>query len=116
MNVFDYLIQQRMQVQIDQNRHESMRTDQMTVEIEARVRDLEKSTGALWSLLKAKTGWTDEELIEQMKVAEAAHAPDHCPICGRRLLVKNGVSCSWCGRRLDRKSSIVGCDEAATDE
>jgi len=113
MEMFDYLAQRHMQLEIDQGRYHGARVDDRTIELEARVRILERATGALWSLLKAKTEWTDEELIEHAKTAETVLSPNHCPSCGRRLLVKYGVTCSWCGHRLDRGPGTLGSEQEA---
>jgi hypothetical protein len=98
MDIFDYFVHARMQTEIDRNRFDSMHSQQDIFELEGRMRALEGTTRALWALLKAKTGWTDEELVEQAKTVEAASGT--CPGCGRRVLVKTSPKCSWCGHPL----------------
>ena len=100
MNIFDAFAHAGLRSEISQTRLESGRAEETTIELEARVRLLEKTTGALWSLVKAKTGWTDEELIEHAKALDAVQDPGSCQACGRRLIVKHAANCSWCGHRI----------------
>lgn len=99
MDIFDYYRQAQLQAEINQTRDETLRSQEATFELTAHVRQLEKTTRALWSLVKAKTGWTDEELIEHAKALEAGSG--NCPSCGRRLLVQHSPKCSWCGHTLE---------------
>jgi hypothetical protein len=82
-----------------------------------RLKDLEKRhermhlvTAALWQLLKAHTGLTDEALkqyIEKVDLADGKldgkitkkGAAIDCPNCSRRIL-KSAVVCPWCTKRL----------------
>jgi hypothetical protein len=90
-----------LQSEIDTNRSQSFRADQRTVELEGRVRLLERQLAALWLLLKEKTGLTDQELHEVARAADPTPEAGCCPACGRKLQIQNGVNCSSCGHRLD---------------
>jgi|GEM_PF-6375564 len=113
VDIFDYFVHRRMQSDLDRTLHETRNVDHAINRLEARVRVLEQSTEALWTLLKAKTGWTDEELIEQAKAAHSVHSPGRCPACGRTLLIQNGKNCQWCGQPLNDKPRIIGTDNEA---
>ncbi len=70
---------------------------------------LELTCAALWTILKEKNGYTDEELIKAIhdvdardgtvdaKISEAARV---CPLCKRKVLTRNPTKCSWCGGNL----------------
>ncbi len=61
---------------------------------------------ALWSMLKQKSGCTDEELVaaieeadmrDGVKDGQMTSQKTACPKCGRTLLTKRRDKCSWCG-------------------
>jgi len=109
MDFLDGFIYRELQSELDANRSQSFREDERTLELEGRVRLLEKQMATLWLLLKAKTGLTDEDLREVARAAGPTPEPGRCPACGRKLLIQNGVNCSCCGHRLGSSpTKLVG--------
>lgn len=100
MDFFDFLVHRDLQRQIDSNRRDSLIADNEVLELQARVRILEQTTAALWTLVKEKTGWTDEELIDKANALQERRVPGKCSACGRTVLVQNAKVCSWCGQPL----------------
>jgi hypothetical protein len=89
---------------------------QRTDFLEDRIDALELACAGLWRLLKAKHGYTDDELAAAITDVDAADGkvdgkmrsrPSECPACGRQLLTRSREKCSWCGARLPG-AGIVG--------
>lgn len=80
-------------------------------ELELRYERMKLVTAALWQLLKARNGLTDEDLkryIEKVDLADGkldgkidrkGSAMD-CARCNRRIL-KSASVCPWCGHRAE---------------
>jgi hypothetical protein len=95
--------------QEDVNRRRLGDTSQRVRELELRYERMKLVTAALWQLLKARNGLTDEDLkryIEQVDLADGkldgrmgrkGSAMD-CSRCNRRIL-KSASVCPWCGHR-----------------
>jgi hypothetical protein len=96
-------------LQADASKRFTQASDRLK-DLEQRYERMKLVTTALWQLLKAHTGLTDEDLkrhIEKVdladgkldgKIARKGAAID-CPQCSRRIL-KSAVVCPWCTRRL----------------
>ena len=104
MDIFDILAQRQMQSEIDHNRAALSRGDMDVLRLEAKVRSLEMVVSALWSVLKDRLKATDDELQAEIERICAAR-PDTCPSCGRKLLVLDSPTCSWCGEPVKRQLS-----------
>jgi len=74
--------------------------------VEAPLYALEAACAGLWELLKAKNGYSDEELIASIKDWDTKHpatqgkvgtVADVCPKCGHKMLTHNHTKCLWCG-------------------
>jgi hypothetical protein len=70
--------------------------------LRSRLQALEVTCEGLWVLLKEKLGCTDEELKEAVEGVKSQVDEEFCPSCKRRLLVRSGIQCNWCGHPLDR--------------
>jgi hypothetical protein len=104
--------------QEDVNRRRLGDTGQRMRELEQRFERLKLVTAALWQLLKANNGLTDEDLkryIERVDLADGkldgrmdrkGSAMD-CPGCNRRVLRSASV-CPWCGQRAESGSAFEG--------
>jgi hypothetical protein len=80
--------------------------------IEHRLDYLELACAGLWNLLKAKHGYTDEELVASIQEVDArdgnvdgkiGRASRDCPHCHRKLLTRDSPKCAWCGGALSGK-------------
>ena len=77
--------------------------------LELRLQALELSCAAMWTLLKEKNGYTDEELVAAITEIDGrdgkvdgkiSRAERICPTCNRKVLTRNPNKCSWCGGAL----------------
>lgn len=77
--------------------------------LESRIEALELSCAGLWDLLKARHGYTDEEIAEHIRMVDLrdgrldgkTHPPEQfCPNCKRKLLTRSRKRCVWCGVEL----------------
>jgi hypothetical protein len=77
--------------------------------LESRLDALELACSALWRILKAKHGYSDEELalaIKELDLQDGqldgkkAPEPAVCSECGRPLLTRSRTRCLWCGAAL----------------
>jgi hypothetical protein len=75
--------------------------------LEDRIEALELACSGLWHLLKAKHGYTDEELAQAVYAVDAMDGQIDgrkkpvqvvCPTCGRPSLTRNRTRCLWCGQ------------------
>jgi hypothetical protein len=67
---------------------------------------------ALWTILKEKHGYTDNELIRRIENIDlrdgkldgkvSKNPPEPCPACGR-ILMGNRPVCLYCGMKVKRK-------------
>ena len=73
--------------------------------LDDRLSHLAMVTEALWHLLKSKTGWTDEMLMQELQQLDAADGTIDqrrtpraikCPACQRNLPA-DGRDCIYCG-------------------
>lgn len=81
-------------------------------QVEGEIERLLMITEALWTMLKEKHGYTDEDLVARIqqidmrdgkydgKVAPPQESPN-CPHCGRKLLTRRPV-CLYCGGAMSR--------------
>lgn len=104
--------------QEDINRRRLGDTGQRVRELEQRYERLKLVTAALWQLVKANNGLTDEDLkryIEKVDLADGkldgkmdrqGSAMD-CPRCKRRILRSASV-CPWCGQRPESGNAFEG--------
>jgi hypothetical protein len=104
--------------QEDANRRRLGDTGQRARELEQRFERLKLVTAALWQLLKANNGLTDEDLkryIEKVDLADGkldgkmdrkGSAMD-CPGCNRRIL-RSAIVCPWCGQRAESGNAFEG--------
>ena len=76
---------------------------------ELKVRSLEMTCAAMWTILKDKLAVTDEELIHAIHAVDArdgvvdgriGQAAKECPHCHRKVLTRNPIKCAWCGGDL----------------
>jgi hypothetical protein len=75
-------------------------------DLEDRVDRLTLVCSALWSLLRERTGLTEEQLLERVKEIDLAdgrldgkvprQAPATCGACGRTFAARH-ARCIWCG-------------------
>lgn len=86
-------------------------TETVSRELNRRIEGLELACAGLWELLKAKNGYTDEELVATIREVDLRDGKEDgrvrptdakCPSCGRHLLSRKSPNCSWCGADLDR--------------
>ena len=79
------------------------------VALESRIDALELACAGLWQLLKARHGYTDEEIvgfIHQVDARDgsidgkAGSAMQSCPACGRKIITRSRIRCVWCGAEL----------------
>jgi hypothetical protein len=77
--------------------------------LEARVDALELACTAMWTLLKSRSGFTDEELAVAIRDVDLrdgkldgkkASEPAVCQRCGRPMLTRSRTRCLWCGAKL----------------
>ncbi|MBC8063762.1 MAG: hypothetical protein H7Y17_02960 [Chlorobia bacterium] len=63
--------------------------------------------------MKAKHGYTDQELVSAIQEVDArdgnvdgkiGHVAQTCPQCHRKLLSRDSPNCSWCGAELGAKT------------
>ena len=86
-----------------------MIVDETTKNLELRIQALELTCAALWTILKDKNGYTDDELINAIHEVDArdgavdgkiSHIARVCPHCNRKVLTRNPTKCSWCSGNL----------------
>ena len=77
--------------------------------IELRLQALELSCEAIWTILKEKNGFTDDQLVAAITEVDGrdgkvdgkiSRAERICPTCNRKVLTRNPTKCSWCGGAL----------------
>lgn len=82
-----------------------------TKELKNRVESLELACASLWELLKAKNGYTDEELVAMIREVDLrdgkldgrmSKAAVDCSSCGRKLLSRKSPNCHWCGTAIPK--------------
>jgi hypothetical protein len=87
--------------------------EQAVMSVENRLDHLELACSGLWTLLKEKHGYTDDELIVAIQEVDArdgvvdgkvGRAQHTCPHCHRKLLSRESPKCSWCGGSLEHKA------------
>lgn len=78
--------------------------------LQQRVDSLELACAALWALLKAQNGYTDDQLKEMIHSVDVADGTADgritrqggaCPHCGHRVLSRTAGKCLWCGAPLN---------------
>ena len=82
------------------------------IPIEQRLDSLELACAGMWNLLKTKYDLTDEELIASIREVDARDGKldgrlgidpnETCPSCNRKVLLRRGAHCAWCGETLNR--------------
>ncbi len=89
----------------------SIATERVSQDLNRRIESLELACAGLWELLKAKNGYTDEELVAVIREVDLRDGKEDgrvrptdekCPSCGRQLLSRKSPNCSWCGADLGR--------------
>lgn len=77
--------------------------------LESRIDALELACAGLWEMLKSKHGYSDEDIVEFIHRVDtrdgkldgkAGSAVQLCPSCGRKLITRSRVRCTWCGAEL----------------
>jgi hypothetical protein len=86
-----------------------MIVEDSTKSLELRIQALELTCAALWTILKEKNGYTDDDLMRAIhevdardgvidgKISQSARV---CPHCNRKVLTRNPTKCAWCGGDL----------------
>lgn len=86
--------------------------ESVVMTIESRMDYLELACAGLWTLLKQKHGYTDDELIAAIQEVDArdgnidgkiGRSGRTCPHCQRKLLTRDSPKCSWCGGALGHR-------------
>lgn len=86
-----------------------MIVEDSTKSLELRIQALELTCAALWTILKEKNGYTDDELMRAIHEVDArdgvidgkiSQSARICPHCNRKVLTRNPTKCAWCGGDL----------------
>ena len=77
--------------------------------LENRIEALELACAGMWDLLKAKHGYSDEEIVDHIHAVDLrdgkldgkfSPVDSVCPHCGKKLLTRSRKRCVWCGAEL----------------
>ena len=80
--------------------------------LNARLDALELACAGLWLFLKARHGYTDEDLAGVIQDLDARDGKvdgrmtplqEMCPACGRKLATRQRKRCVWCGAELAKR-------------
>lgn len=83
--------------------------ESVVMPLESRIEHLELACAGLWTLLKQKHGYSDDDLIAAIQEVDMldgtldgkiGRASQNCPHCQRKLLTRDSPKCSWCGGSL----------------
>lgn len=100
----------------DSAAHQAGRAADETVRLRREVDRLSLACLAMWQMLQAHAGVTDEDLLRVMRELDASDgrvdgklsvSSGDCPACGRPAL-KGRDSCMYCGAAIEKASPFHG--------
>ncbi len=111
MNLYDLRQNQRISKTQAENKHTArtvQESQESIEELRQSVHKLSVVCQAMWQLLQATSGLSDQALLETLENVEQKQAAQNCAQCGRVQQSKK-PNCLYCGATFPEQTSTMSC-------